>query len=199
MNEVVWIAIGSVVGVIGIVIAWLSYRENHSAAAQAALAETIKGIVKETLEPVVAKQAEATLLLGQMSERQNALDASLKELQGKLGGVLDRVAILDTKVEVFWKNVAMDAAKIIHSPDPRRAHVDALIEDFQHAVRTGTRLSPARDAELRRVLQVFMDWEPGKPSEFPIRDGEQALAAILYHTMEPAMEVSSRGQQRARS
>lgn len=93
-----------------------------------------------------------------------------------------RMAILETKVDVFWKQIAMDAAKILHQPDPRRARVDALLEAFMEDA-----LSPQEELELRKILLKIRNWEPGQELEFPISDGEQAVAALLLRTMNYAI------------
>lgn len=90
-----------------------------------------------------------------------------------------RLTVIETKMDVFWRSVAVDAAKILHHPEPERAHIDALLDAFLDA-----RMTQAEAEELRGYLQTIRDWEQGRPSDFPIYPGEQVAATILLHTMD---------------
>lgn len=57
----------------------------------------------------------------------------------------DRLARLETKVEVFWRQVSFDAAMTLHSPEPEHARRDHLIEGFVAGTLTG--------AELRELVR----------------------------------------------
>ena len=150
----------SISGVLATVIAWLAWRETHRGNLHARELEHIKAVVQVELKPLADKQ--------QVLHDQ----------------VLERLARLETKVEVFWRSVAMDAAKIIHSPDPRRKHIDDLLDAF-----TGGTITREQAGELRKILVKMRDWEPGEDAGFPVYQGEQVAAAILLRTMDHAMGV----------
>lgn len=42
----------------------------------------------------------------------------------------ERLTRLETKVEIFWKDVTYDAAKILHTPHPENERRDYLLEQF---------------------------------------------------------------------
>lgn len=109
-------------------------------------------------------------------------DATRAIVRSENAPLMAAITSLETKVDLFWKAVAVDVAKILHQPDPRRARVDSLLESFL----AGT-LSDEERGELRGYLEQIRDWEPGKASGFPIRSGEQVAAAILLATMDYAL------------
>lgn len=51
------------------------------------------------------------------------LDAVVRDMTG-------RASALETKVEVFWRTVTVQAAAVLHSPHPEHARRDALLEEL---------------------------------------------------------------------
>lgn len=133
-----------------------------------------------------SRQDEMAQALHPTDVRLSAVENLVKAIPAQIEFSIDRamdplrtdIGVLKTQVEVFWRSVALDAAKIIHSPDPARRHVDVLLE----ALTEGT-LTIEEDIELRKLLVVIRNWEPGHTAGFPIRDGEQGQAALLLRTM----------------
>ena len=94
----------------------------------------------------------------------------------------ENVARLDTKLSIMddtLKALAADMVRILHQPDPARAHIDALLEAY-----TDGTLTPEERAELRKHLVTIRNWETGQPSPYPIHPGEQVAAAILLRVMD---------------
>lgn len=92
-----------------------------------------------------------------------------------------KLTVLETKMDVFWRQVALDAAKILHQPDPARHRIDCLLEAFMEDT-----LSADEELELRKELVKIRNWEPGQDLGYPVHPGEQTAAAILLRTMEHA-------------
>lgn len=183
MSDVVWVAISSVAGVAAMFIAYLTYRERHRDRINQGETDKIKAIVHAEMESFTARQLELSTRLDNLITRQNQLAQDVHDQNVRIGTILDRLAVMETKIEVFWRSVAMDAAKIIHSPDPRRAHIDALLESFMDGTMT-----PEEESDLRKVLVTMRDFEPGiSHLDFPVYPGEQIAAAILLRTMEHAV------------
>lgn len=76
------------------------------------------------------------------------LDAMVRDMTA-------RAATLETKVEVFWRTVTVQAAAVLHSPHPEHARRDALLEALM-AGRLGIRDA----AELAALIQPVLD-DPG--------------------------------------
>ncbi len=133
-----------------------------------------------------------------IAERQAPLDAQVKALEAEfhaalaaqaaliessinkaLAPVASRLDVMETKMDVFWRQVALDAAKILHQPNPERAMLDHLLDAF-----TEDTLTPSEELSLRKELVRIRNWEPGQDLGYPVRDGEQTAAAILLRTMD---------------
>jgi hypothetical protein len=176
-------------GLVACLVAYLSYR--HSAgtasqeASQARAREIARSVVTGITDGLSARLTEVEVSIKEQHETLTRIDT-----QGSagLGLVAARVAVLETKIDVFWRSVAMDAAKIIHSPDPRRAHIDALLESFMDG-----QMTSLQENELRGILAVMRDYEPsGSELTFPVYPGEQIAAAILLRTMDHAVPKGRR-------
>lgn len=149
------IAIG---GILAALVGWLTWRESHRTNLDASDAAKIKSIVDtalvEALEPVKEEQGENKT----------------------------RVAVLETQVDLLWKNLQKDMAKLLHSPDPRRAHVDYLMDKLIDDVP----LTPQEENELRDILKQIMHYEVGISPDlgFPVHPGEQMQAAFLLRSLD---------------
>lgn len=111
-------------------------------------------------------------------------DAVRAVVRAEIAPLTAVITSLETKVDVFWKAVNVNVAKVLHQPDPRRRHVDALLERFMAEMEGGGMLTFEEHAELHGYLETIRDWEPGKHAAFPIRDGEQFGAAILLAALD---------------
>lgn len=82
-----------------------------------------------------------------------ALAAGLARRRGEdTAGLADRLARLEVKVEVFWRGVAFDAARLLHSPHPQWERRDQLLEAFM-----SDRLSLEDAPELRRLMRDVVE------------------------------------------
>lgn len=184
MNAEVWGTVlgsfGSLAAVVVAIVAFMHTRsQDDRAKADAHLQELIRG----ALDPLLTKITDQQQSIGYLTNRVAALEQGAQQHDARIGEILDRLARLETKIDVFWKSVAMDAAKIIHSPDPKRQHIDELLDAFMN----GTITAPQAE-ELREILTKLRDWEPGTPIDFPVHQGEQVAAAMLLATMKHVME-----------
>lgn len=91
--------------------------------------------------------------------------------------IRERIARMETKVEVFWKDVSFDAARILHTPHPENARRDYLLEQFVAQQITREELH-----ELVAVLQQIIEQ---KHREF----GERTAASQLLRALERQYEI----------
>lgn len=63
-----------------------------------------------------------------------------------------RLSALETKVDLWWRGLSVDAARILHSPDPAKAHQDRLLERFMDGTISGDEA-----VELVGILQDIID------------------------------------------
>ena len=191
-TEVLWSAIGAICGLFALLISYLAYRERHSATIRSGSDERIKQIAKNELSDVILKHTELAAKLDAIQQTQTQILEDLHEQGRRVGTLLDRVTVLETKTEVFWRSVAVDMAKVIHSPDPRRKHIDDLLDAFMDGKLTAT-----QETELRSILEVLRDYEPGVTHlTFPVYPGEQIAAAILLRTLDVGKVERTKGGKR---
>lgn len=99
-----------------------------------------------------------------------------------------RLSVMEAKLDMFLTTAALDAAKILHHPEPSRFHIDALLDKL-----LDNHLTCGEADELRGYLRTIRDWEPGQDVGFKVFPGEQVAASILLITLDHAMEKTRRG------
>lgn len=168
---------------VSLYIAWHQHRLNNSDRISASLRATILAVVNEALQPVKDLLNSHTARLTQHSERALRTEDVVKENSKYIRDLSDKLTQQGVKVDMYWttlEQLAMNAAKGLHQPDPRRARVDHLLEAFIE----GT-LTPEERTELKKVLVQIRNYEDGITRlEFPVQQGEQTFAAILLSTMD---------------
>lgn len=148
------VILGALASVGALLVAYLAYRQSTKKDKQQLDADAIKNAIASALAPLNEQGARADT----------------------------RMAVLETKVDLMWANLQKNMAKIIHSPDPRRARVDFLMDKLIHDIP----MSPDEENETRNYLNTIMHYEPGQSPEpsFPVRDGEQTAAAWLLMSLD---------------
>lgn len=84
----------------------------------------------------------------------------------------DRLARLETKVEVFWRSVSFSAAAALHSPRPEHAERDRLLEGYMSGTLTGDQLG-----ELVKELQRI-------DADHHASTADKLAAGILLHSIQ---------------
>jgi hypothetical protein len=160
------------------------WRETHSAAVQKKRREEIAAQLAAAITPVQHDLTELHVKLDALNDsRTLAIKAVVSE---GLEPVRDQLAILNTKVEPLWTaliNMGINQTNVMHQPDPRRVHVDALLEELQAELRGGPLMSADHFLELQRILAQIKSWEPGQDLGFPVLPAEPTSAAILLAIM----------------
>jgi hypothetical protein len=157
------------------VMSWLDSRGSRRSEGRS---RAVTGAVQEGVRPLEAAQASLGREVAALGSECHRIAQAVEHNSVTLSGLSDRVVALETKMEVFWRNVGVALAGVLHSPDPRRAHVDALLEALME-----DRMTPPEREELRALLTYIKDHHPGDSSDFPIHGGDQVAAAILLETM----------------
>lgn len=174
---------GVLLGLGAFLVAYASYRYSRSSKRREVNQERVKSTAHE-----VAAELTAPLSL-----QVAGAVASVKELAGLvtridtqgssgLGLVTSRVSVLESKIEVFWKNVAYDVSQILHSPHSGWEHLDALLEKFRASLRPGgAQLSPGEMTSLEEQLRgiVSGQWDSGAVSR-----ADQVAASLMLRAIE---------------
>jgi len=92
----------------------------------------------------------------------------------------NRVTSIETKIDVFWKGVSFDAAKILHSPNPLHRRMDELVERYIDGSLNATELS-----ELVLLLETKRD-SPDVPK------GDRMTAAVMLRAIEQRYPLNLR-------
>ena len=109
--------------------------------------------------------------------------------------IRDQLSTLNTKVEPLWTaliNMGINQTNVLHQPDPRRAEVDALLEELQDELMNGHLMSQPDFTRLREFLNKIKSWEPGQEIGFPVLPAEPTSAAILLSVMGLSRQRRSR-------
>lgn len=119
---------------------------------------------------------------GAQRQAQAAADA-VTGLRGEVTGLRDmvnalgsRASILESKMDVFWRSVAFDVSKILHSPHPGWEELDALLEKFREQA-----LGPGEMTALEGHLRDMVEgrWEPAE-----VTRADQVAASLLLRAIE---------------
>lgn len=175
--------ISTVIVCCSVIIAYVQYRDNHRTKSDESLHDVISQIARQANEPLKDQLSDHTLRLTQTGDRLNRIEDLMKGISTDQQRVTETLNKMGVKVDMYWttlESLAMNAAKGLHQPDPRRARVDHLLEAFTE----GT-LSAEERLELRKMLVKIRNYEPTGPAlDFPVHPGEQTFAAILLSTMD---------------
>jgi hypothetical protein len=178
-GEVLFSAVSAFAAILAVVVAWLAHHANSAVQSKSERVGQIETTISVALKPVTEKLTEFGVTMAGLATSLTHVDGEMEKSGIRIGSLMDRTSVLETKVELWWKQVALQAAQILHQPDPRRAAVDKLLEAFMSG-----HLTRAQESELRRYLTIIRDYEPGQETPFPVQQGEQMSAAILLSTMQ---------------
>jgi hypothetical protein len=191
--ETIVAVLSAVIAAVSVFIAWRSHQSNETRDTKVEADEYLSKEIKLSLGPVNDKIAEVNSVLVGIRTSIDGLAKESETTGTRLGSLLDRTSVLETKVSVFWKNVSSDAAMILHSPDPRRKPIDLLLEAFMEH-----RITEPQKRDLKKYLRIIQAWEPGQTwdwvlkqagvnepvPEFPIRDSESTPAMLMLLSMD---------------
>lgn len=132
--------------------------------------EALKGVADAALREAQAATASVT-----------ALRSEVRGLTAQESAIDSRTSLLESKMEVFWRNVAFDVSKILHSPHAGWEDLDALLEKFRAASDGGPPLSSGEMADLETQLRDMVEgrWVPAD-----VTRADQVAASLLLRAIE---------------
>lgn len=109
-------------------------------------------------------------------ESMAGLRSEVGGLHSEIAALASRTTLLESKMEVFWRNVAFDVSKILHSPHSGWEDLDALLEKF----RDGS-ITPGEMAAMEEHLRDMVDgrWVPAE-----VTRADQVAASLLLRAIE---------------
>jgi len=154
----------AVITTLAAIAAWLYAKSDRQAASSTA---RITAVMQPTVDRIHALE-----IIHDHDHRED----ERARIRATVAEAMQPVVTELTEIKV---NLGIAMAKILHQPDPRRAHIDRLLESFMEGTLTGDERN-----ELKKHLNVISKWEPGQDSPYPIHAGEPVAAAILLLTMD---------------
>lgn len=160
--------LGGVLAGVGAVLAVL-YARNRDARADFQAEVVAREVLKAAVD---AAQKLAQVATDSVS----GLRSEVSGLRSEVTALESRTALLESKMEVFWRNVAFDVSKILHSPHPGWENLDALLEKFRDQA-----ITPPEMANLETQLRDMVDgrWDPGDATR-----ADQVAASLLLRAIE---------------
>jgi len=92
----------------------------------------------------------------------------------------ERLTKVETKMEIFWKDVSFDSAKILHTPHAENLRRDELLEKFLKETITRN--------ELAELIITLEDIVEDNNRDF----GERSAASTLLRALQGRYEIKSR-------
>ena len=165
------VVLGVVAAILGAAGSFLGYLFARSRSAR----DDLKA---DTTAQALAKAAAETArnLAEAAQAAAGAVAAEVRGLRSEVTAQESRVSILESKMEVFWRNVAFDVSKILHSPHPGWENLDVLLEKFQ-----GRTISTAEMADLETQLHDIVE---GRWSPAGVTRADQVAASLLLRAIE---------------
>lgn len=159
---------GALLGGIGTFAAYLYTRRRDARTDLAAQA-------KAQTEAQAATDAARSLAQAAAGSAES-VRTEVRGLRSEVTAQDSRISILESKMEVFWRNVAFDVSKILHSPHEGWEDLDALLEKFQ-----AREISPPEMASLETQLRDMVEgrWEPAA-----VTRADQVAASLLLRAIE---------------
>jgi hypothetical protein len=165
--ETVLSLVAAVAASAGTVFAYL-YSRNRDARADLTAEIRAREDMKTAVDSAVA-------LVGGVKEKVAGVESEVRGLRSEVSALGSRASILESKMDVFWKNVAFDVSKILHSPHPGWEELDALLDKFRAST-----ISPLEMSSLTDQLHEMVDdrW-PGDVSR-----ADKVAASLLLRAIE---------------
>lgn len=159
---------GAVLGGAGSILGYLYLRTRNARDDLKTETKTIEEARAERTAIRALAQSALDLASGQQSE--------LRGVRSEVTAQGSRVSILESKMEVFWRNVAFDVSKILHSPHEGWENLDALLEKFRAVT-----ISALEMADLETQLRDMVEgrWEPAA-----VTRADQVAASLLLRAIE---------------
>lgn len=171
-------AVGSAGGLFGAYAGVMTYLDGRGMRKTNLRKQAIEAAVEDHLKPLAEINQRLENEVGSLSGDSRRVTETVDKNSRVLAGLSDRITVLETKMEIFWRNVGVELARVLHSPNPARAHVDELLEAWMD-----NHITADQRDELKTLLEYIRDYHPGDESDFPIFGGDQVAAAILLQTM----------------
>jgi hypothetical protein len=173
----IFLAVGTVAAAI---LAYVAIRKGSRSETKVSGETRMRELARAEQEPLRDHLVMTDQRVAQISVTTSRIETTLDKVDSTVDQVRERVAGVEATQIRLIEQINMNLAKLLHQPDPRRGHVDHLLENYME----GT-LTDDERTELKKYLIMIRNYEPDKTTlPFPVYPGEQTAAAILLGTMD---------------
>ena len=186
VNEWVQIAL-AVATVVAAILAWVAVRRDSRKDSTVGNELRIKELARVEQEPLKDRLAINGGRIDQIQGSVNRIENTLTSVDHNVHDTRERLASVEALQRQHIEQLTMSLMKQLHQPDPRRARVDHLLEEYMEGTITDSEV-----IELKKYLVKMRNFEPtenqvedsARVLGFPVFPGEQTNAAILLGTMD---------------
>jgi hypothetical protein len=186
VNEWVQVAL-AVATVIAAVLAWVAVKRDSRKETVVGNELRIKELARFEQEPLKDRLAINGGRIDQIQGSVSRIEATLTSVDHNVHDTRERLASVEALQRQHIEQLTMSLMKQLHQPDPRRARVDHLLEEYMEGTITESEV-----VELKKYLVKMRNFEPTENQiedsvrllGFPVFPGEQTNAAILLGTMD---------------
>jgi hypothetical protein len=137
--------------------------------------------VANTASEVAAELKVRTDRITQEIALLRAQDIAL--LREDVRAVREKVSVLESKMDVFWKGVAVDVASVLHSPHPSWGDLDILLDRFRNDTIT--------EPEMTRLAGMLQEVKDGAYGGAAISRADQVAASLMLRAIEVTRGTSA--------
>ena len=165
-----WVEVALAVGTVAAaLLAYIAIRRDFRSSGKESGEARIRELARAEQEGLRDRAALTDQRAAQMGDRVARIDTTLDKVNDTVDLVRERLAGLEATQVRLIEQINMNLAKLIHQPDPRRAHIDHLLENFMEGTLTGDERT-----ELKKFLVMIRNYEEGRSVLlFPVYPGER--------------------------
>ena len=183
-----WVQVALAIGTIAAaLLAYYAIRRESRKDNVSGNENRVKELARGEQEPLKDRISGNDIRLAQITDTVTRIETTLVRIDENLHDSRERLSSVEALQRQHIEQLTMSLMKQLHQPDPRRARVDHLLEEYME----GT-ITPSEVIELKKYLVKMRNLEPTEDQVevsvrlfgFPVFAGEQTNAAILLGTMD---------------
>lgn len=183
-----WVQVALAIGTIGAaLLAYMAIRRDSRRFGHKDSEDRIKELARIEQEPLKDRVSFNDNRISQLLDSNLRIESMMVRMDNSGHETRERLASVEALQRQHIDQLTMSLMKQLHQPDPRRAVIDNLLEQYME----GT-ITDAEIIQLKKFLVKIRNFEPAENQAeesirvlgFPVFPGEQTNAAILLGTMD---------------
>jgi hypothetical protein len=183
-----WVQVALAIGTIAAaLLAYYAIRREGRKTSSADTETRVKELARGEQEPLKDRISQNDIRIAQIADSVNRMESVVIKIDENVHDSRERLSSVEALQRQHIEQITMSLMKQLHQPDPRRARVDHLLEQYMEGAITESEVK-----ELKKFLVKMRNLEPTEDQVeesvrvlgFPVFPGEQTNAAILLGTMD---------------